>query len=512
MLSLPDPRSRAVSSALSRFSSLSNVVAAMALVTLSGCAGTPNAGEGSFEADSDAAIGSIPASDAGTSPERIQSLDASGPVASIAVAPLALVPPFSPDVQDYYVRCAAGENTIALTVTDGNGISTTSYETVVPDQAIVVGGYWIRCLPPDFPTITTTANAGTGPTSGYYLVNTIGYGMVLDTRGTPVWYARGTDVVNLDSQQANLLSLMPAATSPYGTSLTTDFELHALDTQTTTSVRASGGPTDAHELRFLPNGDFLLFTYPMQTGVDLTGLGFGTNQIMADCEVQEVDPSGNLVWSWLATDHVDPVTESLEPANNDINGVSVIDVFHCNAIDVDASGNLLISMRHANAVFYVDRTTGRVLWKLGGTAINKDGAALVQVTGDSLGTFSMQHDARLQANGNVSMFDDHGATSGVARGVEYSLDHDAGTATVAFEFLGLGQAQYEGSFRLLPDGERVIGWGYVPGDPRVLTEVDPDGNDVFDVSFAPVTTTYRAVKVTLDALDIDLLRATAAKW
>jgi hypothetical protein len=247
--------------------------------------------------------------------------------------------------------------------------------------------------------------------------------------------------------------------------------------------------------------------------VDLTGLdGFEEDEAIADCEIQEIDPAGQLVWSWFASDHVDPVTESLEPATDVINGQTEIDVYHCNSIDLAANGDLLVSMRHTNAVFYIDRGTGDVVWKLGGTPVNKDGAACIRLVDDPQVEFTLQHDARFQPNGDVSLFDDHGVGFGVARGVEYAIDHDAGTATVAWQFLGKNASAFEGSFRRYPDGESVIGWGGNAPDPRVVTEVDSDGNDVFDVSFAPQAQPYRAVKVPLSQLDIGMMRVTAGRW
>ena len=316
----------------------------------------------------------------------------------------------------------------------------------------------------------------------------------------------------MEALTPDTISFTPDGMGPFGSSSANHFEIHALDTLEVTTVSAVGSPTDGHELRLLPNGDHLLLTYPIEDNVDLTGLqSFGTDETIADCEVQEIDPSGNLVWSWLATDHIDPTRESIEPAADTINGASVIDVFHFNSIDVDGSGNLLLSSRHANAIFYVDRTTGDVLWKLGGSAYNKDGAAHIQVTGDPQMAFSMQHDARFLPNGDISLFDDHGAAAGVARGVEYAIDFDTSTATVAFQFLGIGQSQYEGSFRRYPDGESVVGWGYVPADSRVVTEVSSSGQDMLDIAFSGGQPSYRAVKVPLSQLDIRVLRATTAK-
>jgi hypothetical protein len=438
-------------------------------------------------------------------------------VASVTLAPLALSPPFSPQVSDYAVPCAAGENPLTLTVVDATGTYTTSV-VVEGGQAIVVANQiWIRCLPSDFPAIRATHPSGGSPTPGYYLVNAGSYGMVLDTNATPVWYAHGSAPEDVDALQPNVISLAPNSTAPYGTSLDTAFQVHTLGNETTTSLQASGTPTDGHELRLLPNGDYLLFTYPIETGTDLTGLAaFGAGEAMADCEIQELTSAGQLVWSWLASEHVDPVAESVEPATNVVGTQTVIDPFHCNAIDVDPSGNLLVSMRHTNAVFYVDRTTGTIQWKLGGVPTNKDGATYIQIVGDPEGAFNMQHDARLLSNGDVTVFDDHGAptTAGVARGVEYAIDHTANTATMVWQFLGNESSLYEGSFRREDDGESVICWGgnSAPTDARAITEVDANGNDVFDIAFEPIASPYRGVKVPPTMLDITRMRLTAGLW
>jgi hypothetical protein len=311
---------------------------------------------------------------------------------------------------------------------------------------------------------------------------------------------------------------MPNGMAPFVTNPLSAFELLGLETLARTPVVAADGPTDGHELQALPNGDHLVFTYPLEAGFDLTDLHVmppvTTNQTIADCKIEEVDPAGNLVWSWLASDHVDPVKESLEPLTDTINGKTVIDVFHCNSIDVDTQGNLLVSMREANAVYYISRATGQVLWKLGGSTYSKDGATLVAPVNDPQTTFALQHDARFQPNGDVSLFDDHGATPGMgmARGVEYAIDLSGGTATVVWQFLGTAQALYEGSFRRYADGESVIGWGYIPTDPRVVTEVDPDGNDVLDIAFGgTMNQTYRAVKVPVSQFDIGVLRRMAGQ-
>ena len=308
-------------------------------------------------------------SDAAAHPANIP-VEADGAVTSILVSPEPLTPAFSSAIYDYYVRCSPGTNAITLTVGTAGGPSTVALD-VVEDQAVVVENqYWIRCLPHDFPTITVTTNADAGaPTPGWYLLNSGVYAMALDTNGTPIWYTRGTSVIDVDALTPDTISFMPNATAPFGYG-STEFVIHGLAAGTVTTVVAVGSPTDDHELRLLPNGDYLLLTYLFESGVDLTGLQtFGAGETIADCAIQEVDSTGSLVWSWRAIDHIDPVLESIEPATETILGQSIVDVYHCNAIDVDSSGNLLLSARDTNAIFYIDRTTGDIVWKLGGSDI-----------------------------------------------------------------------------------------------------------------------------------------------
>lgn len=477
------------------------------------------AGEGGSDDGATAGAGAGAFAEAGTGGSSDDSIDdtageggasGAGPgvaddeIISIAVSPLDLVPAFSSSITDYYVRCDAGANQLTLTTTSASGTSTRNVTLAPDEQTSVADKYFIRCLPPDFPVITVTKNGA--PTPGYYLSNSANYAMVLDAQGVPVWYARGTSTLDLDSPAPNTLSFMPN----FDDVAASNFEVRDLDANTVTLVTgAAGTPADGHELQFLPNGHRLILTTPVVSGVDLTGLKtFGANQNVLSCNIEELDAAGNLVFSWQASDHIDPVQESLVPAQS----AAYIDVYHCNSIDADAGGNLLLSVRFANALYYIDRSTGQVTWKLGGSAYSKDGAALIHVEGDAQTTFNLQHDARFRPNGNVSLFDDHGVAPGVARGIEYAINHTTGVATPVFQFLGSAASTREGGFRRYDDGESVICWGNVPTDFRFLTEIDAAGNDVFDLSFSDSTNVaYRAIKVPLSQFDIAKLRANTAK-
>lgn len=136
---------------------------------------------------------------------------------------------------------------------------------------------------------------------------------------------------------------------------------------------------DEHELRLLPNGDFLVISAPTLTGIDLTSMKITTAdggietlsgpQQMATCNLVEFTASGTVVWSWDILDHFDPVADSVYPIVDPFQPQgqpTIYDPFHCNSIDVDPNnGNLLVSAREMASVFYIDKASGTVLWKMG---------------------------------------------------------------------------------------------------------------------------------------------------
>lgn len=235
---------------------------------------------------------------------------------------------------------------------------------------------------------------------------------------------------------------------------------------------------------------------------------------MIDCLVQRFDQQGQVLWSWSAFDHINlSEVETYLASVNPYGTGTAADLFHCNSIDYDpASGNYLISARHENAVYLVSGAPdAHVIWKLGGTPETKDASALVlTVAGDPLGGFSGQHDARFQANGDISIYDDRSLVAGAARAVQYHVDTTALTATLDFQYSspdGLNSAA-TGSFRRYDNGnDNLVGWGFKTNSG--LTEFDAAGRVLFDVQFPNGDKEYRVLKVDQSALDANLLRANA---
>ena len=230
---------------------------------------------------------------------------------------------------------------------------------------------------------------------------------------------------------------------------------------------------------------------------------------MVECDIQEVTPAGESVWQWNASDHFDPVQDSTWPITGSTEGTPFVDPYHCNSIDVDEAGDLLVSARSMDSVFLITRATGAVAWKMGGSTYTKDGAPYIAVQGDPLTSFYRQHDARFVGDGMLSMFDDQTDEPGPARAVVYAYDASAGTATMVWQYQATSSSTAMGSFRIMADGSRIIGWGFGGAPGRSFTELDANGSDVLDFGFSASDATYRAIKVPLTAFDLATLRATA---
>jgi hypothetical protein len=405
--------------------------------------------------------------------------------------------------------------------------------------------YWVRCLPPDFPAYQWEPHPEAGtPTAGYYLVGNytaVGpYAFILDRNGVPVWYHReqapGQGVVDVDNVLDATVSYIPASGS-------LPVELYDVGSKPSERLAAPNGPPiDIHDFQVLPNGDYVMISNPTESGVDLTGLSstqadggttpLGKDSYIEGCRVLELDrASGKVVWTWNARDHLNPVdvTEHVQGGGlagdaSVPDGGIVWDVFHCNSVDVDhATGNLLLSGQLMDSFVYIDRTSGAILWKMGGSPATIDNAPFIP--DDS--PFNGQHDVRLQAGwsmctgGQLTMYDDHTFTTPPASSRAAAFDVHLGAAGVCdggtpeggapsahlvWEYEGSTHISASGSFRILADGSRVIGWGITS---HLMTEVDEKGHDLLDLYGVGAVQSYRAIKVPLAAFDLDDLRANA---
>lgn len=467
-------------------------------------------------------------------------------IGNITTSTLALTPAFAPSITDYVWRCQAGTNAIHVELTavpggtlhigPSRGSTVSIDEDLLENQALVISApwshslaqasgaehtddekadesrgrteYWIRCLPHDFPALSVTRPGN--PPPGWYLTGNVTaalgsstYAMVLDNNGTPVWFRKTSGIGAID------VTPLPSNTIAWISFGDRGFYLHSLNSGTTSIVAAATPPTDIHELETLSNGDYMVISSPERTGFDLTSLGLGVNATIDDCIIQEVDSAGRLVWEWRASEHI-LGQEVTHPLAAQVGNVVIYDVFHCNSVDVDpASGNVLLSVRHADAVYLIDKTSGSIIWKLGGRPVASE--QLLRINGDPYNSFHAQHDARFEGGGDVSLFDNQSWDSSLAaRGVVYHIDGPAATATLVWSYSSPDghNSLATGSFRPLNDGtDDVVGWGFKRG--TLFTEVDQSGRALLDVGLPNGEGAYRVIKVLPELFNHSLLRATA---
>jgi arylsulfotransferase ASST len=242
-------------------------------------------------------------------------------------------------------------------------------------------------------------------------------------------------------------------------------------------VRPSNGLVgDVHEF-LISDRNTALITIYHRVPVDLTPVGGPVQGKVWDGIVQELDiPTGRVLFEWHSYPEIG-IKESYARSPKRSRGVKALpyDYFHLNSIDVDTDGNLLISGRNTHAVYKVDRSTGKVMWRLGG-----------KQSDFALGPgarFAWQHDARRQRDGTITIFD-NGAAPPVekfSRVLVLRADTKTKKVTLVRSYRHPKKllAPFEGNAQFLPDGHVFVGWGGWP----YATEFTRSGKVVFDAYF-----------------------------
>ncbi len=96
--------------------------------------------------------------------------------------------------------------------------------------------------------------------------------------------------------------------------------------------------------------------------------------------------------------------------------------------------------------------------------------------------FALQHDARRQPDGTLTLFDNEAKRKGARSHVlVLRLDDDPKRATLVrtYDHPDRVFAETQGNAQFLPNGHVLVGWGQAPR----VTEFDRDGEVVFDLRF-----------------------------
>jgi hypothetical protein len=307
------------------------------------------------------------------------------------------------------------------------------------------------------------------------------YAVVVDRAGELVWAKRFDD----DGTFPNDLAVQtyrgePVLTYWRGTSPERGWgngEYVLLDTsyREIATVRAGNGyHADFHDLVITSRDTAYLMSYPTVRG----------NPAVREGVLQEVDiATGRVLWEWHSIDHVG-LEESVAAAPD--KPKEAFDYFHANSVDEAPDGDLLVSARHTSALYRIDRQTGEVLWRMGGT--HSDFPLDPELE------FAWQHDARWQPGGRISLLDNRSnldSTGPPSRALTLEVDESAQTVRLAGSFENpYGQTSgSQANHQLLPSGNSVAGWGSRPA----FTAFSGSGEVLLHGTLPADTFSYRAL-------------------
>ena len=457
-----------------------------------------------------------------------------------------LYPGFTSTISDYVVRCQPGTPvSVSVTVPLGDEVfvdnqpgQISSFTTsvavsagqsfAVTDIGLTGGGassYFVRCLPTDFPNFTSQKPGN--PQAAYYVVKPsslalftpnppLQYIAVFNTDGVPVWWlpdGPGFDAGIL--RNTNLTSIV-FKKHP-------EVEVHRLDGTLAagfdTANLGSSTPfsaADGHDVQLLPNGDYLTAEIHTTTGdlswMCVSGVCGSSSALISDQTLEEISPSGALVWSWDIGQHI-PLTETdpewfagiLNPQ-----GLALApgaDDYHWNSVQ-EVGDNILFSLRNADAIYEISKKTGKIIWKLGGTPRPESLRVVNDPVFDSGSGFGGQHFARFYGGTTTQVtLHDNGTGRGRGpRGVRYAISVSKRTATLLESVSDplVTSSACCGSATKLPGGDWVASWGF----SSVVTELNPAGARQFLLQWTdPFEFSYRAEPVLPGVLSIGALRS-----
>jgi len=404
-------------------------------------------------------------------------------VVSVALTPLWSTPHVEPvesiQYQFYVLRSAAASLSTDDSVhTEVKAAASLTTPRISAAAESLSGGPMIMgngvSVPGDFPHVSVTQCRHPG--DGYIFIGYDGqppYALILDNSGAPVWYRRGTITEDFKVQKNGTITELQLQGDGiqykgYDQNFNWLKDFHA----------ANGYDADNHDLQVLEDGGYLLLGTRTIRNVDMSRLvdgGFPDTTVQETC-VQEFTAADELIFQWRAWENLD-VAVIGSAGGQDVRS-SNIEVSHMNGIAVDGDGHLLVSSRDLSEITKVNRGTGQVIWRLGGSHSN------FVFINDPLNGFSGQHDFRVVGPHRYTVFD-NGNTHDppVSRAVEYGLDPNTGTATLMWEYRAVPDRYtwYHGNVQRLPGGNTLIDF-VLPECPKVM-EVNTEGEIEYEMNF-----------------------------
>ncbi|HIJ52048.1 MAG TPA: hypothetical protein HPP66_02710 [Planctomycetes bacterium] len=357
-------------------------------------------------------------------------------------------------------------------------------------------------LPDDFPEFIINQYGETAP--GYVVgsvnsknPNVGSYFMMLENSGNPVFYNGGLGELVCNG-------LFTRKRDIPGTDKKVTHHLYDEDRNEVDVFQMGNGYlADSHDFQMLPNGHALMLCYSSHI-VDMSQIVEGGHPAcnITGAVIQELDVHKNVIFQWRSIDYI-PITDSYNRLTTAKNGY-----IHVNSCELDETdGSIVLSCRETSDVIKISRVTGEVIWRLCGK--QNDFTFFNENEDNAPRYIRGTHDARVHANGNITIFDNGASKKDMvrlySRAVEYDLDEVNMTATMVWEyrndpdFLALSG----GDCIRLANGNTIINWGAAAkdGDAAAMTEAGPNGELVYEIWPAQNKVTGRFVRLVLPLED-----------
>ncbi|TNC22907.1 aryl-sulfate sulfotransferase [Amycolatopsis alkalitolerans] len=205
-----------------------------------------------------------------------------------------------------------------------------------------------------------------------------------------------------------------------------------------TVLREHRDPWAHHDANHLGDGRILYTSVePVDPGEVCGGVA-GTEaggKVYADV-VKEVDAEGNLLWSWHAIEHLRPEDYPLQPHYWREHWPLI------NSVAELSDGNVVASLRSVSAVIVIERTSGKVVWRLGSDFL------------------AQQHCVSELDNGHLLIFDN--GTFRPRESITYSriVEVDRATSEIAWEYTDSTReaffTPFMGSAQRLANGNTLV--------------------------------------------------------
>lgn len=262
-----------------------------------------------------------------------------------------------------------------------------------------------------------------------------------------------------------------------------DAEYNVLDTLT----QSFDADDDYHDVQLLADNSYLVVLLE-EVFMDLTDIGGVVNAKVLNPRLLHLDENENVLREWSGLDHM-PLDPELDNVSN-----AIVDHLHWNAVQFDAHGGLLLSMRHRDQIVRLRPEDWSVHWKLGGA----DGDFAFD--DPQWNGFEAQHDVHDLGEGHILLFDNGSFNQEglLSRALEIELDTVAFTAENVWQFDhpdGV-YAPSQGGVIRMDNGNTLISWGTAQAAQygTRVTEVTADGEIAMEIRMSNGYNVYRARK------------------